>query len=129
MLKAFAMLFCVAAMGLATSCSKDNEDLIVGKWKEAGTTEITEFTKDGYVYFDGARVAKYKVDGDRLLMYYKDANGNFTDDENDWCVRTITHLTDSHMTIHVVVKNEGDYDPVTNTYTDLVSDDDYERVK
>lgn len=26
-------MLCIAAMGLATSCSKDDEDLIVGEWK------------------------------------------------------------------------------------------------
>lgn len=32
-LKVFAMMLCIAALGLTTSCSKDDEDLIVGKWK------------------------------------------------------------------------------------------------
>lgn len=32
-LKVFAMLLCIAVLGLTTSCSKDDEDLIVGKWK------------------------------------------------------------------------------------------------
>lgn len=32
-LKFFAMMLCIAAMGLATSCSKDDEDTIVGEWK------------------------------------------------------------------------------------------------
>lgn len=32
-LKFFAMMLCIAAMGFATSCSKNDEDTIVGEWK------------------------------------------------------------------------------------------------
>ena len=32
-------MLCIAAIGLATSCSKDDEDLIVGKWKLTYATQ------------------------------------------------------------------------------------------
>lgn len=32
-LKFFVMMLCIAAMGFATSCSKEDEDTIVGEWK------------------------------------------------------------------------------------------------
>lgn len=32
-LKVLVMMLCIAAMGFATSCSKEDEDLIVGEWK------------------------------------------------------------------------------------------------
>lgn len=30
-LKVIAMMLCIATLGLTTSCSKDNKDLIIGK--------------------------------------------------------------------------------------------------
>lgn len=38
-LKVLAMMLCIAAIGLTTSCSKDDEDLIVGKWKLTYATQ------------------------------------------------------------------------------------------
>jgi hypothetical protein len=95
-LKVLAMMLCIAAMGLTTSCSKDNEDLIVGKWKcTASTTTITnlttnevttrndpsvvgmiiEFTKDGKMIFDGQTVS-YTVNGSELTEIFDNGEQN-----------------------------------------------------
>lgn len=135
-IKKVTVLFFVAASMMAVSCSKDNNgesskyaNLIVGKWKQTNNDKITEFSKDGYVFEDGSRKAKYEVKKDRLLLYYKDDNGNFTEDDNDWIINTITYLTETHMTIHRVVKGEGEYDEATGTYGDWEKDYDFERVQ
>lgn len=90
-LKVFAMMLCVAALGLTTSCTKDNdyEDLILGKWKivklvyqwvdpetnefetvnddeSVGTT--MEFTADGHVIDDENEMMNYSISGDILVM-------------------------------------------------------------
>ena len=39
-LKMMAMLLCMAAVATLSSCSKDNEDLIIGKWEVVKYTEI-----------------------------------------------------------------------------------------
>ena len=95
-LKVLAMMLCIAAMGLATSCTKDNEDLIVGKWKcTASTTTITnlstnevttendassvgmvfEFTKDGKMIFNG-RTLSYTVSGSEFTMIFDNGEQN-----------------------------------------------------
>ena len=89
-------MLCIAAMGLATSCSKDNEDLIVGKWKgTAGTMTITnlttnevtthndpsvvgtilEFTKDGKMFFDGQTLS-YTVNGSEVTTILDNGEQN-----------------------------------------------------
>ena len=37
-------MLCIATMGLTTSCTKDNEELIVGTWQQV--------TKDGNIFLD-----------------------------------------------------------------------------
>lgn len=79
-LKFFAMMLCIAAMGLATSCSKDDEDKIVGEWKLThyvwsyymnGPNDIrtkTETDEDGF----GMR---FKFTNDGILEGYNSNNG------------------------------------------------------
>ena len=95
-LKVLAMMLCIATMGLTTSCSKDNEDLIVGKWKcTASTTTITnlttnevtthndpstigmtfEFTKDGKMIFNGQTLS-YTVNGNEFSMIFDNGEKN-----------------------------------------------------
>ncbi|MBR4774036.1 MAG: lipocalin family protein [Bacteroidales bacterium] len=87
-LRFFAMMLCIAALGLTTSCSKDNEDLIIGKWKcvssvhqsvDPDTHELNtynnesvgmvmEFTKDGKVTIAGGGTSDYSISGNTLYM-------------------------------------------------------------
>lgn len=125
------MLLCVTAFVSLSSCTKDNEDLIVGKWKKAKTSEIWEFSKDGYFFYfskEGDDVAKYTVSDNTILFYWKDEDGEFTVDENDWIIYTILNLSDTHMSIKEVLKGEGEYDEETGTYKDWVKTHDFERV-
>lgn len=81
-IKVMAMLLCVAALGLTTSCTK-NEDLIVGKWKciysEGAVNPVSEVIDVQYEFTAGgklkmtqngqtATVAKYKVADDQLTI-------------------------------------------------------------
>ena len=69
-MKLVAMLLCLVAYATFTSCSKDNEDLILGKWKctkvqaywgesttygEEGVGDIYEFKSDGKMLITKAR--------------------------------------------------------------------------
>lgn len=135
-LKLFAMLLGIVALGLATSCSKDNDtdsgnrfkSLIVGKWQQVNGSHIWEFTKDGYYFEDGELEAKYVIKDSTILYYWKDSHGNFTEDINDWNIFTILFLSDTHLTIHEVAKGEGEYDVDTGTYGDWEKTRDFERI-
>ena len=82
-LKMMAMLLCVAAFASLSACSKDNEDLILGKWKctvynytdnnngmqyDSPVGEIWEFKEGGVLVSDGNSAA-YSVSGERRLNY------------------------------------------------------------
>ena len=83
-------MLCIAAMGLFTSCSKDNDVLIVGKWKctvctytvtDLSTNEmeqeddestvgmIIEFTSDGKM-ISSETTSSYTVSGNELTISY-----------------------------------------------------------
>lgn len=83
------MMLGIASMVLSTSCSKDNEDLIVGKWKcvsnvltfanpisgeleteynVAGVGETIEFSEDG-MYIEGSVTTRYSISGNILYIY------------------------------------------------------------
>jgi len=49
-LKVLAMMFCIAAMGLATSCSKEPKDLIVGKWEVTTIGGRTDKVPEGFIW-------------------------------------------------------------------------------
>ena len=124
------MMLCVATTFITASCTKDNNDngnsyesLIVGKWNETTFNEpgydsfIWEFTKDGYIIYGGSLHYKYKIEGQTLLLYEKDNNGNFTIDNNEWDIFTIKYLSDSHMTIHEKNTRETEHDGSVYQYT------------
>lgn len=79
-LKFFAIMFCIAAMGLTTSCSKDDVNTIVGEWKLThyvwsyyvnGPNDIrtkTESDEDGF----GMR---FRFTEDGILEGYNSNNG------------------------------------------------------
>lgn len=87
-LKVIALMLCIATLGLTTSCSKDNEDLIIGKWKcvssihesvDPETHELRtynnesvgvtmEFFEDGKVTMAGEGTTDYSISGDYLYM-------------------------------------------------------------
>lgn len=86
LLRVFALLACVATMGIMSSCTKSNEDLIVGKWElvtieNDGTiygreaqdlTDFWRFTADGtwIMYYKEERdQGNYKINGDKLFLY------------------------------------------------------------
>lgn len=78
------MLFCLASISTLVSCSKDNEDLIVGKWqyvRELPTKgfglndcEIIEFNAGGTgAWYDDegfGMPCTWTINGDILLFYY-----------------------------------------------------------
>ena len=84
--KVFAIIMCMATIGMLSSCTKDYAELIVGKWEPAfytehgshvveipeGESEILEFKASGEVvaiYHGEVRVTTtYTVDGDKLIM-------------------------------------------------------------
>lgn len=129
-LRFFAVMLCIATMGMMTSCSKDDseksyEELIVGKWRLTNPSQYEsdctwEFTKEGYFfrqfkYYGEQRSqeAKYSIDGDTILFYWQDENGGYSVDYNDWWIFTITKLIENHMTIREVAEVEGE-DEVLN---------------
>lgn len=76
------MLLCVAAFASLSSCSKDNEDLILGKWKctvdnytdnnngfqhQSFVGEIWEFKDGGVLVIDGNSTA-YSVSGETITI-------------------------------------------------------------
>lgn len=129
------MMLCIVAMGLVTACTKDdnsnnsyNESQIVGKWQQVNGSHLWEFTKDGFYIEDGELEAKYVVKDKTILFYWKDHSGNFTEDYNDWNIYTIVYLSETHLTIHEVAKEEGEYDPITGTYGDWEKTRDFERI-
>lgn len=128
-LRFFAVMLCIATMGMMTSCTKDDseksyEELIVGKWEQTNPSRYEyctwEFTKDGYFFknykYNGeqrSQEAKYSIDGDTILFYWQDENGGYSEDYNDWWIFTITKLIENHMTIREVAEIEGE-DEVLN---------------
>ena len=73
------MLLCVAAVATLSSCSKDNEDLIIGKWEIVKFTdnllgednsrigEIWEFKTDGMLSSDGNNIS-YSINGNDIIF-------------------------------------------------------------
>lgn len=131
------LMLCFASVGLTTSCSKDDDknysELIVGKWRQTNTDDekssnVWEFTEDGYYFRNGNKKAKYSVKGDQILMYWKAEDGSFTDDDNDWNKYTILSLNSSRMTIYHWVEKEGGYDPSTGEYLDYEYTYEFERI-
>ncbi len=57
--------------------------------------------------------AKYSIEGDTILFYWMNENGEYTEDYNDWWIFTITKLIENHMTIKEVGEIEG-IDKVNN---------------
>lgn len=126
-MKRISLLAAMAFLAiLAVACNKDDktdnagstgyESLIVGKWNETTFNEpgydsfIWEFTSDGYIIYGGSLDYKYRIDGNTLLMYERDDDGNFTIDCNEWDIYTIVYLSDSHMTIHEKNTREAEHD-------------------
>jgi hypothetical protein len=126
------------------SCKKDskapgNGTLIVGKWfyvkqvsvlyqnnKQISASDITDFTKDDFVeyYNDGSGYSssassvgpsleefKYKLNGSTLTQY--------TSVENSGMPETITNISSTALSIHVVLQVPDPNDPsITDTEVD-----------
>lgn len=109
-MKVCAMLLCIAIAGVMSSCSKDNEDLIVGKWKlvslSYGETVVTsgegigsifEYTDNGNClawYEDGStRTGTYSINNETLSVSY-DGKTEVYDivklDKKDLCLKDTT---------------------------------------
>lgn len=128
-LKVFAMMLCIATLGLATSCSKDSDNgfssSIVGEWKctsvwvetyeyhsngdveedshsGSGVGNIIEFTKDGHAVSNG-QSANYSINGDVIIFSLP--NGEET---ARW---TINELTSEKLSV-VSVFDDRDSDGV-----------------
>lgn len=88
-LKLFVTMLGIVTLGYTSSCSKDNDTLIVGKWKlvssvatytdpetgelttdyDLGVGAVLEFTEDGKVTFGGAVTTDYSISGDIIYVY------------------------------------------------------------
>lgn len=85
-LRVFALLASIATTGILFSCTKSNEDLIIGKWElvtieDDGTiygrdaqdlTDFWEFTANGIwimYYKDDSDKGTYRINGDKLFLY------------------------------------------------------------
>ncbi len=99
-LKLIAMLLCVAAVATLSSCSKENEDLIIGKWEIVKCTSnlsgednsmigiIWEFKTDGMMSANGQNVS-YSIDGNNIILM------------GGWFSGTITTLTKSKLVMEL----------------------------
>lgn len=78
--KVFAALLCVVTLGLTQSCSKETEDLLLGKWRLIAVDEdfskaweyTIEFLKKGeFKLFNKPDHMEgyYKLDGKNLILY------------------------------------------------------------
>ena len=100
-LKLIAMLLCVAAVATLSSCSKDNEVLIIGKWEIVKCTDnllgednsiigkIWEFKTGGILSSDGYN-ASYSINGNNIAIW----GGLFSG--------TITTLTKQNLVLDLV---------------------------
>lgn len=109
--KVFAMIACIATLGMMTSCGKDNEDLIIGKWQwvsmtdDNGETEVLpsgyatwEFTESGDLiwvmnYSEEQPVVKYTVKGDKITLSISGSSSDKT------FTATIKSIDKNNMTI------------------------------
>ena len=116
-MRIMAMVLFVVGMTTLTSCTKDNSDRIIGKWKFENASAsfggesfeltaadlaammelndmsdefIIEFKRDGKVYSaDESEPANYKVDGDKLTIITPETS----------LVMIITELTQSKLVV------------------------------
>ena len=109
-MKVCAMLLCIAIAGAMSSCSKDNEDLIVGKWKlvslSYGETVVTsgegigltvEYADNGnftILHVDGITITgTYSINKETLSLFY-DGETEVHDivklDKKDLCLKSKT---------------------------------------
>lgn len=134
LLKIFALLTCIATMGIMSSCTKSNEDLIVGKWEvvdPAITTQgvpiqlIWEFSVDGKFAVTSIPISDYSsyvgiyvINGDKLTMTVTDYGYSklLTNDERTKTV-TIENITKTEMSWIMTVTS-------TNVITGEVSTSD-----
>lgn len=68
-MKLLAILCCIATLGLLTSCSKSNEDLILGKWKcvashISGEDDDNEAVGNVWEFKSDGTVIMTETDGD-----------------------------------------------------------------
>lgn len=118
----------IVAMIAFSACSKDNEDLIIGKWKlvntvvtehgrsfteEATDNEAMEFKKDGTVVFtsdsDDTDTGKWTLTDDTNLTI------TYTDEEDgtETMNYTITKLDKKELVINMTVEEEEENFSVT----------------
>ena len=77
-IKIMVMLLFAATLTTMISCSKSNDDLIVGKWKvsqanggliDTGVGDIWEFKTGGILFIrDGAGAFSYSISGDEIII-------------------------------------------------------------
>lgn len=118
-IKVFAMMLCIASLGLATSCSKDKDkDLIVGNWKIVdGTSYYTD--SEGEQHDNGVDVGigiGYAEDGDYFVAGSLRGKWERVNDEsvrikrtndNEWEVQKVLSLTDEFLKIAYEYTHDG----------------------
>lgn len=102
-LKMMAMLLCVATVATLSSCSKDSEDLIIGKWEVVKCTKI----ENGNVTeasSDFGNIWEFKTGG---VLSYDGNNTTYSISGNDIVIMgvlngTISTLTQSKLVLDLV---------------------------
>ena len=108
-----ATLLCVISLATLSSCKKDNEDLIIGKWKctsaamlslgpegemeenEKEIGKVWEFKSNGTLYKEGEMMGTYIVNGSTLTITADGMSipcqiSNLTRNELDFSITIIT---------------------------------------
>lgn len=118
-IKVFAMMLCIASLGLATSCSKDKDkDLIVGNWRIVdGTSYYTD--SEGVQHDNGVDVGfgiGYAEDGDYFVAGRLRGKWERVNDEtvriqgtgsSEWKEEKILSLTEEFLKISYVSVSGG----------------------
>lgn len=113
------VLFSLLALVIMASCTKDAEDLIVGKWQCTYSYSIdysygfvyntgvfgkmVEFTKDGYVYVDEVLDSKYSV-GKECLFF--NALGYDSEFDGEYVIDTLMDAKLTYSKIYGSGTNE-----------------------
>ena len=86
----FTLIACIATLGIMTSCSKDNSELIVGNW------EVTSVTLNGMEMTDNVPVGAtftFTIDGIVTISYmgHSESNRYIMADENYVVMGEVTY--------------------------------------
>ncbi|MBO7101909.1 MAG: hypothetical protein J6V98_07825 [Bacteroidales bacterium] len=117
-LKVFALMLCIVTLGLTTSCSKENQDLIIGNWRIVdGTSYYTDsygeqhdngvdvgigigYGEDGDYFVAGSLRGKWERVNDETVRIQRTGS-------SEWQEEKILSLTEEFLKISYVDVWEG----------------------